>query len=380
MQVTAPVRPADGAGVRLQALDAVRGIAIALVVLWHYLPQPWSPARSRAFEVVRMLNVASWSGVDLFFVLSGFLIGGILIDNASAENYYRTFYLRRAYRILPLYVVLLVFAAFFIDLRQQWRPFAAYLGFQQNALMAMTTSWGLPRLEVTWSLAIEEQFYLVAPLMIRNVRRDQLPWLLAGAIAAALATRFALWMLLSPARAAAACFLLLPCRMDALACGMLVAYGVRDDAWRRAFENGAGRALGLVTGALGLGVPLINQWAWPSRYVSTIGFTLVASFYAVVVWIAAERRKRREGIAIRAAAVVGLGAYSIYLFHLSIRDLLGGALALRTSPMRLLGYTGLLIVVNAAIAASAWRWIERPMIDRGHRHRYRAPRAPSIEV
>jgi len=362
---------------RVQALDAVRGVAIALVVLWHYLPQPWSPARSPAFEVVRRLNVLSWSGVDLFFVLSGFLIGGILIDNAAADNYYRTFYIRRAYRILPLYIALLAFAACFTDLRQHWRAFASYLCFQQNALMAVTTSWGLPRLEVTWSLAIEEQFYLLAPLMIRNVSRERLPHALTIVIAAAAVTRIALWAALPPTQAAAASFLLLPCRMDALAFGVLVAYGIRDAGWRRSFANGAGRAVALVAGVLGLVVPLANQWAWPAMYVSTVGLTFIAAFYAVIVWLAAEWRQERSSVAVGAAAAVGLGAYSIYLFHLSVRDLLGASLALRTSAPKLLGYTMLLIGANAVIAVVAWKWIERPMIARGHRHRYARAGAPA---
>jgi peptidoglycan/LPS O-acetylase OafA/YrhL len=90
---------------RSQALDAVRGIAILLVLIWHYLPRDGSTP-TLIISSTRLF----WSGVDLFFVLSGFLIGSILLQNVSSRNYFSTFYIRRAARILPLY--LLVFFAF----------------------------------------------------------------------------------------------------------------------------------------------------------------------------------------------------------------------------------------------------------------------------
>ena len=104
-----------GVSRRHQALDAIRGVAILLVVTWHYLPQPWSPVRNYLLASIRTVNTLSWSGVDLFFVLSGFLIVGILIDNRSATNYFHTFYIRRVCRIVPLYVVALVVAALSLD-------------------------------------------------------------------------------------------------------------------------------------------------------------------------------------------------------------------------------------------------------------------------
>ncbi len=80
---------------RLPALDALRGIAILIVLVHHYVPEQFKPP-------------LFWSGVDLFFVLSGFLITDILLRNRDASNYYQTFYLRRGARILPLYWVLLL--------------------------------------------------------------------------------------------------------------------------------------------------------------------------------------------------------------------------------------------------------------------------------
>jgi hypothetical protein len=91
---------------RIPELDGLRGIAILLVLLWHavFQIQPHSTLLTRILS----LGSLSWSGVDLFFVLSGFLIGGILLDEKHSPRYFETFYARRAYRILPLYALLLV--------------------------------------------------------------------------------------------------------------------------------------------------------------------------------------------------------------------------------------------------------------------------------
>jgi peptidoglycan/LPS O-acetylase OafA/YrhL len=126
-------------GGRVPALDGLRGIAILLVLLWHgvFQIQPQSTSTARLLS----LGSLSWSGVDLFFVLSGFLIGGILLDEKDSPRYFKTFYVRRAYRILPLYGLLL--SAQFLtrsSFLPRWIaqfssdpvPLWSYLSFTQN--------------------------------------------------------------------------------------------------------------------------------------------------------------------------------------------------------------------------------------------------------
>jgi len=86
---------------RIPALDGIRGLAISLVLVFHTMPGGL-PRHPALWPLIR-LGRFCWSGVDLFFVLSGFLIGGILLDAAHSPAYFKTFYIRRAYRILPLY-------------------------------------------------------------------------------------------------------------------------------------------------------------------------------------------------------------------------------------------------------------------------------------
>src|SRR5580704_17724235 len=90
---------------RLPELDGIRGCAILLVLIWHYVPCEISASEGAAHVVSRALGL-TWSGVDLFFVLSGFLIAGILLDNRNASNYFRVFYIRRVCRTFPLYFLL----------------------------------------------------------------------------------------------------------------------------------------------------------------------------------------------------------------------------------------------------------------------------------
>ena len=92
---------------RILELDGIRGVAILLVVLYHYVAVPIPADASAGLLFVRQLFSNNWSGVDLFFVLSGFLITGILIDHRNTRHYFKVFYIRRISRIFPLYYLFL---------------------------------------------------------------------------------------------------------------------------------------------------------------------------------------------------------------------------------------------------------------------------------
>lgn len=175
---------------RIPELDGLRGLAILSVLFWHY-GHYYEPAPGSIGAWLPPLLRLAWSGVDLFFVLSGFLIGGILIAHRKATNYWRVFYVRRACRIFPLYFAVL--AAFVLAtatigpqpsnwLLKQEPPFWTYPVFLQNFGMAYYNSFGSDFLGPTWSLAVEEQFYLVLPFVVLLVRPGALPWVLGGLI------------------------------------------------------------------------------------------------------------------------------------------------------------------------------------------------------
>jgi len=159
----------------IKELDGIRGIAILMVVFFHYTV--WTGSVSESPASIRALFFPVqyfWSGVDLFFTLSGFLIGGIILDNYKNSCFFKTFWIRRACRILPaLALVLLTYYAMkaFLDpTRYEWifldeMPWWSYLTFTQNIMMAKAQCAG-GALGITWSLAVEEQFYLFAPISI----------------------------------------------------------------------------------------------------------------------------------------------------------------------------------------------------------------------
>src|SRR6266478_10141513 len=95
---------------RIPELDGIRGIAIGMVLIAHCFEVVSRPGSGLAYALVPLR--LDWTGVDLFFVLSGFLIGGILLDARESSNYFRVFYTRRFFRIVPIYAVLLVSAGF----------------------------------------------------------------------------------------------------------------------------------------------------------------------------------------------------------------------------------------------------------------------------
>lgn len=163
LQAAAP-RPDN----RIPELDGLRGLAILLVVLLHYVKDGVTGTGIWYSLGLAPLRLAG-TGVDLFFVLSGFLIGGILLDVKTTDTYYRTFYLRRFHRILPVYFLWLLLFACGLALADprvkgmfnQALPIWSYPLFLQNFAMAVQGTFGAQWLMVTWSLAVEEQFYLL---------------------------------------------------------------------------------------------------------------------------------------------------------------------------------------------------------------------------
>src|SRR5712691_11866784 len=221
---------------RIPELDGIRGIAIGMVLIAHHFEVVSRPGSGLAYALVPLR--LDWSGVDLFFVLSGFLIGGILLDARESSNYFRVFYTRRFFRIVPIYAVLLLSASFIRHLadagtirgfneifvgRLPWWYFATFL---QNIGMSIHKTWGTFPLGVTWSLAVEEQFYLTLPLLIRFLNRRALLRFMLFAIAGAPLLRafffhrdplnFFPW------------YTLMPCRADSLLLGVLGAIVLRE--------------------------------------------------------------------------------------------------------------------------------------------------------
>ena len=331
-------------------LDALRGVAIGQVIVWHLV----APLAMKRVPPLGALLTLTWTGVDLFFVLSGFLIGGILLQNRGAENYFTVFYARRMLRILPLYFVAL--AVYFSAFPE---PFAwYYVPLLQNFAWAAKDVTGPGAFALTWSLAVEEQFYLCLPLVVMLTPPRVLPRVLIALAAIAPLVRIAC----HAAGATHAAYMLLPARMDSLLIGVLIAW-LRQQGSLERFQRPALIALlplGLCYVWLG-----VLQATHHDVIVGTIGYTLIALFYGCLLLLVATRSGPLPRW-LAPLAWLGLGAYSLYLFH----EMIGRAAFAHFGP----GPAAIATIAVALIAVAllCWHTIEQPLISYGHRRfRYR---------
>ncbi|MBI3273338.1 MAG: acyltransferase [Planctomycetes bacterium] len=373
---------------RVPELDGVRGLALLLVVLWHYVtcqlyaarfadPGPWLSAATAATRL-------AWSGVDLFFVLSGFLLGGILLDHRDSSNYFAVFYLRRLCRIVPLYtawvLLFLVLALQYQGGAARWlvgRPFPAwaYLTYTQNFLMTDRGDFGPHWLGMTWSLAIEEQFYLVLPLLIRLVSPRVLPWLLGALVASAPVFRVALYV--THPHEGLGGFLLLPGRWDSLFTGVLVAWFLRRAGAAVALRARL-RALRVLFVVLLAGATAFTAWNYESGSagMTGVGHTWLAAFYAcglVLVVVGPPGSLLRRLAASPPLRRLGTVSYGVYLFHQGVSGLLHGWLRGESPRLRnweCAGVTALAALVTMVLAELSYRFFEQPLTRLGHRLRY----------
>ncbi len=288
---------------RIDQLDGVRTLAIGAVFLHH------------AFHV-KML----WAGVDLFFILSGFLITGILIGakQKTLGGYFGHFYERRALRILPPYLLLLVLTSVFFGL--EWaRHWYLYL-FLMNTLVPFKIYY-LESIVVLWSLAVEEQFYLVWPFAVYRLSETGIAWMAGGLIVLAPVLR---WVCTPFFRAHWHIYRLTPFRMDLLAMGALLAV-----MWRRHRAKIERYGMyGPIFTALAIGTLLmlsrrggfstagntreVNVWVYELSLIASTGVILWAlsgRYVGVLTW--APMR------------YLGRISYSIYLIHVTMLVVVG---------------------------------------------------------
>ena len=317
-------------GVHIPALDGIRGLAILLVI-----PHNTNLMLETAFHgpayLVKEFLLFGWAGVQLFFVLSGFLISGALLDTQNSPRYYRSFYARRVLRILPLYYGALV-VTFLVLTPLRLAP-AETLHSQQHQIWLWTflSNWTDPQGLVVvgfahfWSLAVEEQFYLLWPLVLHRMRPQRVLQLCAGICVGALVFRTAMRVGGYPPEYV---YEFTICRMDALALGAAAAALVRLPSWRDRLERGARY---LPWGAFVIwagGALLTHDYQRSGWQTQTFGMSALAVAFTLLLLAAVRTYGARPTWLSRALCLAplrsaGKYSYAMYVFHFPIAKLLG---------------------------------------------------------
>ncbi len=369
------MRTAPDFSSRIPELDGLRGVAIALVVAFHYANSAVETGAPRLANVLVALTGLGWSGVDLFFVLSGFLIGGILLDAKGSRNYFRAFYARRALRILPLYLAVAAAAALigrfdrYEALLEPKLPWLTWFTFTQNFWIGAHMHSLTGAMVGTWSLAVEEQFYLAIPVLIYFFKREHFAWVIGAGIVAAPVIRAALF--LHNPELATANYVLLPCRMDALLMGVAAAYVVRQGQawnWLVANRKTLWTAVEVLTAVCAIFLVKRIHGNEETLATQVLQLDCLDLLYAGLLLLSMLDEKLKT--LMKTAWLRGLGsiAYGVYLLHVVIFGLVAFSLPATS-------YRGVIAAVTSLaatilIAKSSWEYFEKPLVRASHRITY----------
>jgi peptidoglycan/LPS O-acetylase OafA/YrhL len=314
----------------LLALDGVRGLAILMVIGSHVFESNYETQGPIYRAIGETLRYGT-TGVDLFFVLSGFLITGILFDSLNDEGYFRKFYVRRALRIFPLYYgVLLVLMLLTHPLHLQWNNMGWMLLLYLQNLRPIVIEKFWPGEHVAlyhfWSLAVEEQFYLVWPAVVFWVRtRSGLMRTMLIGVVGALVIRVGMVLAGAPAIAIHETTI---CRADSLLLGGAFALLYRSPDWERVKRWapwGFVCAIGLYAG-----LSEFSDAHWRNDYVRSalwsegLAYTLLAIGFACLIAWSLKAGSVCAWIFERGwLRFLGKYSYGLYVLHVLVLSALG---------------------------------------------------------
>ena len=350
-------------GNHVRALDGVRGAAILLVLFFHFpAPCAW----------LRPLTSTGWCGVDLFFVLSGSLITGILYSSTTKAHYFRNFYVRRCLRIFPLYYGFMALTLLILPrlVNSYWLGLETLndggpLLLYYSNYASVFIGWGPVSLGAFWSLAVEEHFYLFWPMLVRVTPKNKL---LAGcAIIALLALLSRLAITFFKVTWLAACYFTTS-RVDSLVVGAMTAIVIQQHPnWPKRWMTPIGSTMLVTLSAIAIWRHGLIFNDWPMR---TFGYSLLALLFASVVWLAGATRGRTSRFFSNPVLVIfGKYSYCLYVFHMLVLTVCERWLGPHLFPV--LGWSAnaplplfaVSMAASFAIACLSWRFYESPFLS-----------------
>lgn len=376
----------DRSDVRLPALDGLRAVAIVLVIM-HNAGPVQGGFDGIGLRLWAVLSNAGWVGVQLFFALSGFLITRILLRGKGERGWLRSFYVRRLLRIVPLYYAFLLFVFFVAPHVRILQPLIGSGSANAAWYWLYLANWSEPfvggphGLPHVWSLCVEEQFYLLWPVVIACASERVIAWVAAGTFACALVARLGVHAFLPDTVAGSAAYTWTICRVDTIALGAIVALGLRSPtmtAWMRSHVRTA-----LVVTAIVALLATGAQRGFPPQ--ETLGEAVnqplgsILSALVVLVCVCGHLSAAQGGHvqvrllrALSAGWLTSIGKYSyaIYVLHLPLHILLSGTfrgvLTAGDGSTRFLahvGYTALVLGISYALARVTWTLLEQPFLS-----------------
>ena len=345
----------DRPNARIGALDGLRGIAVLMVVASHLvLAAPLPSAHMHRFFY------SGWIGVDLFFVLSGFLITGILLDTRAEAHYFRNFYARRTLRIFPLYYGVLAVAMLALAALAPQTPMlriGGWLWAYATNIKIAVAGWvfmaGRWQFDHFWTLAVEEQFYLIWPAVVLLLSRRSLLAVCAAVFVLAPLLRLALCLKGN----SVAAYVFTPCRLDALTDGAALAILVRSRTGVRLLRN-----LTLPVAMLSL-IPLAVLYRHyggldhMDKYTVSAGCTFLGLIFGAATWSATSG----AAIFLDFAPLRWLGriSYGIYVLHPFCIEIVPKQAFPKLPILSLIAFNVMGLGLSIAAATVSWHLFEK---------------------
>jgi peptidoglycan/LPS O-acetylase OafA/YrhL len=356
----------------IPALDGIRGLAILLVLFFHlFWSNPDTP--SRFFNLLGEFRTSAYIGVNLFFVLSGFLITGILLKTLRVPHFFKTFYARRALRIFPLYY------GFLILLLLLTRPFHFVWSGWQYYFLTYTANLALWRtqplvvrpftIDHFWTLQVEEQFYLIWPFLVYRMKRPEAlirvsiigcaVVLLIRIVLVAMRSHFQnIYLPYSPTFSCA----------DNLLYGCCLCALLQTSARQRVLQL-APRIFALGAAILFVAAIHYRGLTWENFFVPTFGFSIVGISFAALIAMALRPASTTQ-LFFQNSTLRFFGKYSygLYVFHYSVQGVLSRPARqfvdahLHFKVLGVISGASIAFVVSILVALLSYHFYEAPLL------------------